>query len=237
MLGFLYSPQRFVVLFEGRTGSTYLIESLNSSSYIRAEGEILVDSKDLDWRTQEKKILQSFRGSLLRQPRAVGFKTKLRDITDPEAFSDLLQSLDVKLIFLKRRNRIKTVVSMFRSRLLKEKVGDYNARSKALSLGKLPLDPDKFDELLKMREALDDKLEEFVDTLGLPTLEMFYEELLADETSFFQRIYEFLGVPYAEGRGETVKNTSDDLRESVENYEELKSRYAGTPYEAQFGTD
>ena len=35
-------------------------------------------------------------------------------------------------------------------------------------------------------------------------------------------------------KGSTVKVTSDDLRESIENFDDLREHYVGTEYEAMF---
>ena len=236
MIRFFPKVNRFVVLFEGRTGSTYLTESLNKNPYIRAEGEILVSARDEDWSVQKKIITNLLKRPKFSRLNAVGFKTKLRDITNVEQFGILLHEQKVRIIYLNRHNRVKTVVSMLRSRVLKEKVGDYNARSNDLTLGKIILDPDVFDELLTMREELDEKLKNFVEFIDLPTIELFYEDMLSDEELFFTNVSDFLEAPYIASRGETVKNTSDNLSESVENFDELRSRYSDTAYEYQFDT-
>jgi len=227
---------RFVVLFEGRTGSTYLTESLNKHPYVRAEGEILVSTKNEDWGAQKEIVTNILKRPKFSRLHAVGFKTKLRDIINVEQFGKLLRDQKVLIIYMNRHNRVKTVVSMLRSRVLKEKVGDYNARSNDLTLGKIILDPDIFDELLKMREELDKRLRTFVEYIDLPTTELFYEDMLSDEELFFTNVCKFLEVPYIASRGETVKNTSDNLSESVENFDELRSRYSNTAYKYQFDT-
>ena len=85
-----------------------------------------------------------------------------------------------------------------------------------------------------MREQPDEQLGSFVESLPLPVLRIAYEDLMTDEESFFRRIYDHLGVKYCELRGPTVKNISDDLRQAITNFDELRSIYAKTDYQSQF---
>ena len=50
----------------------------------------------------------------------------------------------------------------------------------------------------------------------------------------FGELLAFLGLTPGALEGATLKNTSDDLREAVANFDELRARYVGTRYEAMF---
>ncbi len=225
---------RFVLLFEGRTGSSYFVESLRKMGHVRAEGEALVALKEKGWEAQREWIRDCLTPPPVTTLHAVGFKTKLRDIVDPEGFAELLDELQPKVLYMRRRNRIKAVVSMLRSRMLKERINDYNAYSKEQRLGPAELDPDLFHELLTMRERLDEELDEYVSRLRLPVTTLYYEDLLKDDDAFFRHACESLGIACRGSRSNTVKNTADDLRVDVINFDELRSRYVGTEYVAQF---
>jgi hypothetical protein len=71
-------------------------------------------------------------------------------------------------------------------------------------------------------------------SLGRPTLQLYYEDMLRDETAFMGRVFDFLNVTPRAVKGKTLKNTSDDLREAVPNFDVLRARYIGTRYEAMF---
>ena len=77
-----------------------------------------------------------------------------------------------------------------------------------------------------MIERRNARLENFIRDLDLPLIRLFYEDLLLQEQETLRRICLFLNVRPI--RGSCVKNTSDDLREVLENFEELKSHYIGT---------
>ena len=68
----------------------------------------------------------------------------------------------------------------------------------------------------------------------MPRLTLYYEDFLADSQAYFESIFDFLDVPYVDVRGKAMKITNDDLSKALVNYEELKSRYSGTPYGPMF---
>jgi len=233
----LYTPSRctrYVLLFEGRTGSSYLTTLLDAHPRIHAMEEGLRQFRTQGHEAQARWVRQVFHAPPLSTVACRGFKTKLRDIADPEAFSALLEAERPHVLFMRRRNRIKCVVSQIRSRMLKERTNLYNAYRKQDRLPAVEIPPDLFDRLLRERERLDAELESFVAQLDLPRLDIFYEDILIDESGLKQRVLEFLGVPHRDTRAQTFKNTSDDLRESVTNLESLKANYAGTAYEPMF---
>ncbi|WJW75841.1 hypothetical protein QVG61_01765 [Thiohalobacter sp. IOR34] len=225
---------RFVLLFEGRTGSSYLISSLNAHPRVLALEEELRRFKAEGHAAQARWVEQALRLPLLGRRLSRGFKTKLRDIAEPQRFAELLRQQQVRILYMRRRNRIKTVVSALRSRMLKEKTNQYNAYRPEERLGPVEIPLDQFDRLLIQRERLDAELDAFVEGLGLPTLPLFYEDILLDEDGLLRRLYAFLGVPPRRTRGVSFKNTSDDLRQSVLNFDALRAAYADTAYAAMF---
>ena len=225
---------RFVILFEGRTGSTYLIESLDSHPNVRALLEMLVGLRKDGAKAQLEWARKALTPRILGRYGAIGFKTKLRDIINPTEFAELLREMHVRIIYMQRRNRIKAVISMINSRRLKNATNDYNLYSQNDRLAPITMDLDKFDDMLLFREKLDSKLEAYVNHLKLPTMTLYYEDLWTDDCSALKSTYNFLGFPFKQTQGKCLKNTSDDLREVIINFDELRSRYIGTPYESMF---
>lgn len=221
---------RFVLLFEGRTGSSYCIKSLNAMGRAQVRSEGLVSLRSDGWPSQETWIKEALTPPTLSRLDVVGFKTKLRDIVDRDRFAELLDSYDLRVLYMKRRNTVKAVVSMMRSRILKERTGSYNAYAAENRLGPTELDPELFDDLLRKRERLDRELDDFVASLNCPRRAFYYEDLLADEEVFFREICDFLGTRYGANRSSAIKNTSDDLSRDITNFDELRGRYLGTPY-------
>src|SRR5262249_43296180 len=117
-------PRRFVLLFEGRSGSTYLMESLDAHPQVVAAHEILTELKlEPDVARLQLERTRAF----LTEPRdgaiaAVGFKTKLADVVDRDAFAALLRALDVRIIHLRRRNLIKLALSVLNAKRLRQAI-------------------------------------------------------------------------------------------------------------------
>lgn len=126
------------------------------------------------------------------------------------------------------------MVSTLNARRQWEVTGNWNLLSETTRLPAFAVDPEKFDAMLREREELDRDLEDYVGHLQLPTLRLFYEDLLQSEEAFVSRTMDFLGAGDRRVPGTTLKNTGDDLREAILNFDELRARYAGTRYESMF---
>ena len=61
-----------------------------------------------------------------------------------------------------------------------------------------------------------------------------YEQLLTDPSGSFAAVFDFLGVDPMTVESNSLKVTSDDLRASVRNFDELRDHYVGTPLEPMF---
>lgn len=225
-------PRRFVVLFQARSGSTYLTEALDSHPEIYAAGEMFAQRKSKG-EAQLAAIESFYKFVPESEPRAMGFKTKLIDVADGPGFRNLLREVRARVILLGRRNRVKHAVSWFTSQRLFESTGDWN-RYGDHDAGALTIDPEQFDHRLSYFETNGRKLESYVMTVEAPTLCLYYEDLLLRKRETIDLALHFLGVNPVEVSGKARKNTGDDLRQVVANFDELRERYVGTPYEAMF---
>ena len=96
------------------------------------------------------------------------------------------------------------------------------------------VDPQEFATKLVNNRARKDALIAYATSLDLPLLRVDYRELMLDPPATVARVFEHIGVAPRAVAGSTLKNTSDDLRESVQNFDELRAAYAGTEYEPMF---
>jgi LPS sulfotransferase NodH len=225
---------RFVVLFPGRSGSTYLISALDAQPHVSAKGEVLDPLRTDGPEAQLEWTRRFLRGPLLNPAKAVGFKTKLRDVLDQEGFAALLDELDVRMIYLDRRNDVKHAISRITARRLKDSTGRWNRYDGDEHLEAFAVDVDDFQSRLDAVEAEKATISEYVGALERPLLHLDYEDLLAEPTGTFHRLLAYLGLPPAPLHASTLKNTSDDLRDVVTNFAELRARYTGTRYEPMF---
>jgi hypothetical protein len=228
---------RFVVLFPGRTGSTFLVEALDVHPLVCARYEVMasgLDNRDSP-EEQIERARRAFTSPQKRDYRACGFKTKLRDVLDRPGFAALLEELAVRPILLTRRNVVKLNVSSFNAARVHERTGDWNLYERqGLADEPLWIDPDDFVQRLGEYEQELGELATFVGRLGRPALWLFYENLVLDPAETVAQAFRFLGVEPVSARGRTLKSTADDLRLALRNFDELRGRFAGTRYEAMF---
>jgi len=233
---FRFQVTPFVILFVERAGSTFLITALKSHPQILALTEKL-DAMRKEGKSGAEQL--EWCRSFLTPPlvgghRAIGFKTKLHDVLDPDGFAGLLRTRRCKIIQLQRRNAVKAVVSTLNARRQFEVSGNWNLLNEKTRLPAFEVDPGEFQALLAQREEWDRDLEAYAGQLQLPTLQLWYEDLLADEGGFVDRAVTFLTGRSRSLQGGTLKNTGDDLRTAVLNFDELRRKYAGTRYETMF---
>lgn len=223
---------RFLVLFEGRSGSTYLKEALGSHPNIIARGEKIANMRrgeqQHDWVKQL--YTQNFDSSL----EAVGFKTKLSDVLDPREFQIILRDLNCRVVHLVRLNVVKQVISMMRGELIFETTGKWNIYNPDEAIPAISLDVDNFLIRLRKTELRRKKLYDFVREIDLPVLRIYYEQLLVQPDPTFRRILRFLDVSEQELRAQTQKNTNDDLRMIVSNFTELRACVTEQRYQSMF---
>jgi LPS sulfotransferase NodH len=227
------AARRFVVLFPGRTGGTFLASALNEHPGVVIVPEPLGMLKRQGPRPQARWIRRHYAGAGHRDAAAIGISTKVADIVDTEGFGDVLRGHDARVVLLGRANTVKHVASIMRVRALKDTIGEWTLTS-PYDLGPIRLDPDEFATKLRTSRARQEANAAYAEGLGLPVLRIDYRELLVAAPETFRRVFEHLGVEPVEVAGSTFKLTNDDLRASVENFDELRAAYEGTEYEPMF---
>lgn len=226
----------YVILFIERDGSTYMISLLTSHPQIQSVYErfAVMRQKGTNGKEQIEWARQFFSPPIITRYRAVGFKTKLVDILDKDAFLHLLREKNVRIIQMQRRNQVKAVVSRINAKRLHDVTGNWNLYNEKERLPAFEIDPDMFHQYLLERIQADEELTNFTEKLNLPTLKMVYEDLLVNRDQVLSRVFDFLGVDPFPVQGKTLKNTSDDLKEVILNFEQLRSKYSGTKFESMF---
>lgn len=226
----------YVILFIERDGSTYLSSMLKSHPQILAQYEqfAVLKQQGASGVDQLAWLRGYFTPSWLGRAGALGFKTKLVDVLDPPGFVHLLQKKRCRIIQLRRLNRVKAVISRINARKLYQASGKWNLYEESDRIQPEVIDPEEFDRFLHEREQADNELQSFTQDLGLPTLEVVYEQLLLEKEAVLRQVLDFLRVPALPLAARTLKHTRDNLREVVLNFDELRARYAGTEVAAMF---
>lgn len=226
----------YVILFIERDGSTYLTSLLNSHPDIEAiyERFAVLQQKGASASEQISWAKEFFTPPIIGKAKARGFKTKLVDVLDLDGFSALLQQKQVRIIQMRRRNRIKAVISRINARRLYETTGNWNLYDKKDRMPPMDIDLDIFNQYLKEREDADNELQEYVEKLQLPTMRIVYEDLLVVKEQTLEQVFAFLNIPNKPVQEKTIKHTSDDLRDVVLNFDQLRAQYVDTPYANMF---
>ena len=188
---------RFVILFPGRSGSTYVVSALDAHPAITAKGEVLDPLRPKGPEAQLDWTRRYLRGPAVNRSKAVGFKTKLRDVLDQAGFTSVLDEYDARLVYLDRRNDVKHTISRITARRLKDTTGRWNRYDGDARLAAFAVDFDDFQTRLDDVEAEKATIAEYVGQVDRPLLHLDYEDLLADPDATFHQLLAFLGLPPA----------------------------------------
>ena len=215
---------RFVIMFPGRVGSTYLVSALAQHPDVAVDGERLSGIRPRGSVAQLEWAASHLQGPRFGRPRARGFKTKLRDVLDPDGFAELIARLDARVVLMTRSNDVKHAVSRVTAKELHEATGRWNRYAETDPVvAPVEVDVARFQRLLERVVADKDEIAAYVTALDRPTMEVEYERLLADPGTVFDEVQRFIGVAPRPLAGTTRKNTSDDLRDAVANFDELRA--------------
>lgn len=244
-------PVSFVILFEGRNGSSYLVSCLNSHPSVCCYPDILANQRR---RSQHTLITRVARGHSIRglvpdaqirhyfhghspetdlgAASARGLKCKLTQPRDMWRFYTALRGEDFRLVYLRRRNTVKAVVSLLNAERLQRRTGRLNAERPSQRLDSFIIDPEAFASTLHRRIRLEAAHHTFYEAYDGPKRALYYEGLLSDHDGILNDLLEFIGVELVELRGRFHKSTPDNLREAIRNFDELRTLLSGTSFES-----
>ncbi len=208
---------RFLILFPGRTGSSWLISALASHGQVRAEGEILVKQDAL----AQRRLLDGLYGAIPAAGHAAGFKTKLKDVADLEALRRRILETPIGIISMRRRDLIRLSISRITARRLHEHSGRWNLDDRTSAAPTRPIGVNEFIESIEHCDRTVRELDGFVNGLDVPRLDLEYAEILADPASTLERVQRFLGISSQPLQSTVRKNTDEDLHRAVPNLAEL----------------
>ena len=213
---------RFIVLSEGRSGTTLLVSELQRRwPEIRAGWEEFSAPRRARFDSFEDVARYTFCEA--QEETIVGCKIFSDQISDEE-LSALLQLDGMRVIILRRRNQLRRFVSFhiakktglwFQNRL---RVG---VPDLPLEVRKIRIDPAHFIREITTSNLAFDRFERM--TEGLPRLDVTYEELSDDLDSELRRVASFLGAgePAHEAPPELTRQNPEPLHSLIENFEEF----------------
>jgi len=221
---------KFIVFADARTGGTHLMSKLNSHPDIFAVSEPFAHH-NLNTHEEQVSWMQTFySNSKKRKFEALGFRTKIEHQADLDQFVELINRENIICFSLQRRNLVKKAISRINAVELYKETNDYNRKSKDFKRKTYEIKPNKLKKEIEICEDQKDLTNQFIERLDNVTI-IYYEQILLDEKSFFDRIIQKLGIESKELQTTVFKNTGDDLSKSLSNFQELKESLAGTKYE------
>ncbi|MBW4576551.1 MAG: sulfotransferase [Aphanothece sp. CMT-3BRIN-NPC111] len=221
--------KKFVIITQGRTGSTLLCDLINSHPDIHCDGEIfqVFASEILDVKLYAKVIY-----IINNNHRAYGFKVLpyqlIQEGINPRLFLCYIHKNNWNIIYLKRHNLFRHTVSL----MIAQKRNTWQDTSNnPLNNYRYYLDTSQIIALMKDKEI---KLEEEKKYLNeLPYLSLTYEDdLLKAEQhqNTANKVFNYLEFSSVPVKTEFCRTTSDRLSDFIENYEEVVKAVSQTKY-------
>jgi hypothetical protein len=224
----------FAILCLGRVGSEHLVALLDSHPQIRCFGELFAPPRGAGPRRATTTVPRFFETghddpwaywaevSAEVTGDLVGFKLPQSSLKSHPRSSELIESKDVDLIRMRRNNRLAQYVSV----LMASESGVWQSSDGAYGEQPLRIDPERCIRTLRNLQRRDGQLDRLA--TGHRVFELSYEELARGDG--VEEVQGFLGVaphplssPYEQLR-------TLPLREVIENYDELASALAETPF-------
>lgn len=248
---------KYVILGMPRTGSTLLNTGLTQHPNICAFGELL--HRDLEQRRQVHNVKRNGQTvyfdaasddaiTFLKEHvydyasnfEAIGFKLFGEHVECPgttRLFSRLLANIDqLKIIHIVRSNYLDVFVSRRMAERTKEWVRfSGTAPDPSFSAATIDADPERAVKFFETMLEFD----KFIESLGkvAPYYRVDYEALTADYEGVMSSVYKFVGASNFKARAYTQRQIERPISQVVQNYENLRSRVAGTRWECFLSGD
>ncbi len=221
---------RFMVLTRSRTGSNLLLSFLNGHPHIFSEGEVFARVG----RRDQLARLDSVYGRQPRRIKAKGFKIFYYHPLDADGtalWARLGSMKDLRVIHLTRKNVLRTLVSRKIAGVqdtwtaTKYDRSALETRRVTFSVAELE---EGFRQTRQWEEAANARFQ------GHASLQLSYEELVQDPVGAYSRMLACLGLREHAPRTSLRRQNPENLRELVQNYDELKRAFAGSQWESYF---
>lgn len=213
--------RNLIVLSAGRSGSSLLVNYLNSNRQIHCHGEILNSGHEIygttEGKTREELIRHVASFFKKRDATYVGAKFLTHQFDELDlTVSDVLEVLRrPKVIALYRRNLLETYVSL----LIAEQTDTWYS-SNVINNVSVMLDLPQFHEFAEVqRRRWQDSVREVSRLSSFICVS--YEKLVSDPSATVDGIFSFLNIPPATIHSESIKQNPGSLRRKISNYDSL----------------
>ena len=240
---FLPPIRKFAILSSGRSGSNLLTALMKSHPEVMQHGEIFGEfqlESPLVRRRINKAGVKAYldrRLSRLTTERLTGVKIlygnlearygQVRGIPGNEALlPDMIADPSIRFVHLRRKDKLALLISM---RLAGE-LQNWTSGSYGDKTVEMPVDwvREQFEWLQSWEDRIAREFPE--DRL----LQMTYEDLVADSEGEMARLFDFLDLKPAPVQSRMSRQNTRSKAEVVENFDELRAAFAGTPHAGLF---
>ena len=240
----------FVVIFEGRNGSSHLASLLNTQADVLCYPKIL-PQLDLDRQLESASLaaadvrkaclhagddhyfIQGFDQKWNMRPfKAFGFKARGKDFKNIVAMMARLEGMNYRLIYLRHENILKAALSLINGQRLADQTNQWNARTPGEIQRPVEVNLQFFKHGLAHRQVVESLHQWFYETFAGEKTAFFYEDMLGNQERVLSQVLEFIGVPAerAPAVGTFFKNTPDSLSGAILNYDEFVQEYKDTNF-------
>ncbi len=222
---------RFIILSRSRTGSNLLVSYLNSHPNIYCQGEIFS-------KLSGKNYIKLLTNAFSRQPyyiKATGFKIFYYHPTDSEHCSlwEKLENMpDLKVIHLKRRNILRTLIS--RKIAGVKDIWINNDGNQYIPEETKTIDftyQELFNGFQETRQWETEGDQRFS---GHHLLTLYYEDLARNKNLEIKKVTDFLELPFYPPMTSMVKQNPEKISELLIRYTELKEAFRETEWSSFF---
>jgi LPS sulfotransferase NodH len=169
----------------------------------------------------------------LRAARSLFFKARFDEFPRSPDGLAWVKECQTPLIRLSRRNKVKHAISHIKRNDMN--LGHFKFKE---ILPPIHIDPQFLADRVKVLAEREQKSDLLIAHVGVPTLKISYEDLMADIDTSVRKILDFIQLPYT--ASELVleslykKVTHDDLRHALSNYDEVRSYFKNTTHISDF---
>lgn len=239
---------KFVVLTTNRSGSTWLMSTLNGLQHVTTQGELFlprmrVSEERWDSDFARPRFIEtnydgvkirpisvfSYLNDLYSTPGSVGFKLMYAQLRRyPEILGYLIRHR-IRVVHLVRRNHLDVVLSY----AVKEKIGRAHLLSgqSAPDAIRIELETENLIRQMAWLQRKQSMARQLLKWGRLPHMEVAYEDLLRDRARF-RPILDFLLIKPEQDIPEStvVKTTRSGHRDVIRNHDEVKERLANSKF-------
>ena len=225
--------QKFIIVSHARSGSNFLLNSLNSHPNIIAEHELFA-AHNRDIGVNFQPTLDKLYGERPTTAHAVGCKVFYYHLNEDE-WQKISEIPNIKVIHLKRKNRLSMIVSM-KVAFKTNQWGITNESERIEAERKqVYLDYDYLRNSFEKIKSWEDETEKLFDSSQINNI--FYEDLTKEYKQTINSLYDFLKVqqiPIEQIKSKHKKQNPEPLNQLIQNYDELKAKFINTPWEKYF---